>query len=51
MAADKVMVMLSLIATTCSIASLILTASIALKCNGRLTRKIEDFLGMKIAEH
>lgn len=50
MAHEKTMVILSIIATTCSVASLVLTASIALKCNGKLTRKIESFLGMKIAE-
>lgn len=50
MAHDKTMVILGIIATTCSVASLVLTASIALKCNGKLTRKIEEFLGMKISE-
>jgi hypothetical protein len=50
MAVDKTMVILSIIATTCSVASLVLTASIALKCNGKLTRKIEEFLGMQISE-
>lgn len=50
MATDKTMIILSIIATTCSVASLVLTASIALRCNGKLTRKIEEFLGMKISE-
>jgi len=44
------MLILGVIATTCSVASLVLTASIALKCNGKLTQKIESWLGIEIAE-
>ena len=44
------MLILGSIATTCSVVSLILTASIALQCNGKLTRKIESWLGVEIAE-
>lgn len=47
---DKKMLLLTIVATTASVTSMILTASIALKCNGKLVRKIEDFFGIDIAE-
>ena len=50
MSHEKAMFIISIIATTCSIASLVFTASIALKCNGKLTRKLEKVFGMEIAE-
>ena len=50
MAHDKLMVVLAVMATTFSMASMLFTASIAMKCNDKLTRKIEEFFGCEIAE-
>ena len=47
---DKTMMLLAVIATVASVSSMVLTASIALKCNGKLTRKIEELFGIEIAE-
>ena len=50
MSHDKTMLILAIVATTCSIASMVLTASIAMKFNGKLVHKVENFLGIEIAE-
>ncbi len=47
---EKTMLILAILATSCSVASMLLTGSIALKCNGKLTRKLEQMLRMKISE-
>jgi len=45
------MLILTIVGTTTSIMSMLFTASVALKCNGKLTRKIEEFFGIEIAEN
>ena len=47
---EKTMLVLAIVGTTATLASMLLTASIALKCNGKLTRKLESFFGIEIAE-
>lgn len=47
---ETVILTLSIVATTATILSMLFTASIALKCNGRVVKAIESKLGIKIAE-
>ena len=47
---ERTMLILSIAGVSASIASMILTGSIALKCNGKLVRKLETFFGFPISE-
>jgi hypothetical protein len=47
---DTVILTLTIIGTTASVLSMLFTASIALKCNGKVVKSIERRLGIKIAE-
>lgn len=47
---ERTMLFISIAAATASITSMILTGSIALKCNGKLVRKLENFFGFPISE-
>ena len=47
---ERTMMILTIVAMTATVTSMILTGSIALKCNGKLARKLEQFFGVRIAE-
>ena len=47
---EKIMLALTIVAALASVSSMVFTASIAMKCNGKLTQKIERWLGIDIAE-
>jgi hypothetical protein len=47
---QRTMLIISIIGASASLASMFFTASIALKCNGKLVRKLEEKFGFPIAE-
>ena len=47
---EDLLLTFSIIGSTAAVLSMMFTASIALKCNGKLVRAMERRLGMKIAE-
>lgn len=47
---EDLLLTFSIIGSTAAVLSMMFTASIAMKCNGKLVRGIESFFGLKIAE-
>lgn len=47
---ENVILTLTIAGTTAAVLSMLFTATIALKCNGRIVKYIESKLGFKIAE-
>lgn len=47
---DNVILALTVIGTSASVLGMLFTATIALKCNGKIVRSIERTLGVKISD-